>query len=143
MEHSAARDNGTGATIMCLAPDVCLTPVGNAMVPIPYMIFSQLSWAVMTAPTVKLTNKQAFTMASRTNKVVGDEPGTGGGVTSGVNRGWCRPRSNHSSVFVEGRELIHHDNIYDMNCSGPNGPGNTIGKLMYFDMGDVQWTGGT
>jgi hypothetical protein len=41
-------------------------------------------------------------------------------------------------VFVEGKELIHHDNIYDMNCAGPNGPGNTIGKLMYFDMGDIQ-----
>jgi len=134
MEQSAARHSGSGAQIMCLAPDVCKTPVGNSVVPIPYMITSQLSWAQRTASSVKMTDQEAFTMNSRTDKVVGGEPGTLGGVKSGVNRGWCRPQSKKVSVFVEGYELIENDNLYEMNCSGPEGPGNTVGRLMYFEM---------
>ena len=133
IEMSAARKSGKGAMITCLAPDVCKTPVGNSVVPIPYMITSQLSWAQMTAPSVKLTDLEAFTMNSRTDKVVGDEPGTVGGVKSGVNRGWCKPISKKTNVFVEGAELIQNDNFYEMNCAGPNGAGNTVGKLLYFD----------
>ncbi|MEL7092185.1 MAG: DUF4150 domain-containing protein [Pseudomonadota bacterium] len=133
MEHSGARHSGKQGKIICLAPDVCLTPVGNAIVPIPYMIISQLSWAETTAPSTILTGQEAFTMASRTNKVTGDEPGTKGGVKSGVNKGYCRPISKKTNVFVEGRELIQNDNLYDMNCNGPNGPGNTVGKLVFFE----------
>lgn len=133
MEHSAARHSGSGATITCMAPDVCKTPVGNTVVPIPYMITSQLSWAQRTAATVEITGLQAFTMNSRTDKVVGDEPGTIGGVKSGVNRGWCRPQSRKINVFVEGFELIEDANLYEMNCAGPEGPGNTIGRLVYFE----------
>lgn len=133
MEQSAARHSGKTATIVCLAPDVCLTPVGNAIVPIPYMIISKLEWAVTTAKSTLLTEQEAFTMDSRTDKVTGDEPGTKGGVKSGVNLGYCRPISKKTNVFVEGHELIQNDNLYDMNCNGPHGPGNTVGKLVYFE----------
>lgn len=133
MDHSAARHSGKSATIVCLAPDVCLTPVGSAVVPIPYMIISKLEWAVTTAKSTILTDQEAFTMASRTDKVTGDEPGTKGGVKSGVNKGYCRPISKKTNVFVEGNELIQNDNLYDMNCNGPNGPGNTVGRLVYFE----------
>jgi hypothetical protein len=133
MDKSAARHSGRQATIVCLAPDVCKTPVGSSVVPIPYMIVSKLAWAQRTARSAQVTGQEAFTMASRTDKVVGDEPGTVGGVKSGVNRGWCRPKSNHSSVFVEGHELIHNDNLYEMNCAGPDGAGNTLGRLVYFE----------
>ncbi len=40
MGHSAARYSGKGAKIICLATDIYLTPVSNAIVPIPYMIVS-------------------------------------------------------------------------------------------------------
>lgn len=133
MEFSAARHSGTLATIVCFAPDVCLTPVGNAIVPIPYMIISQLSSSETTAKSTTLTGEEAFTMASRTKTVTGDEPGVKEGVKSGVNKGWCRPISKETNVFVEERELVQNDNLYDMNCNGPNGPGNTVGKLVYFD----------
>lgn len=101
MERSAARHSGKSATIVCLAPDVCLTPVGSAIVPIPHMIISKLDWAVTTTKSTILTDQEAFTMASRTDKVTGDEPGTKGGVNSGVNKGFCRPISKKTNVFVE------------------------------------------
>ena len=131
---TAARKNGTGGTVICLAPDVCKTQIGQATVPIPYMIMSQLSFAIRTERTVKFTGLEAFTMNSRLDKVIGDEPGTLGGVKSGVNRGMCKPKSNHSTVTVGGYELIQNDNLYEMNCSGPDGAGNTVGKLLYFEV---------
>lgn len=133
MEHSAARHSGKSAKIVCLAPDVCLTPVGNSIVPIPYMIISELAWSETTSTNTEFTGMQAFTMDSRTNKVTGDEPGSKGGVKSGVNKGYCRPISKKTSVFVNGAELIQNDNLYDMNCAGPNGPGNTVGRLVYWE----------
>ncbi|MCF6446081.1 DUF4150 domain-containing protein [Nereida sp. MMG025] len=131
MVSSAARHSGKKANVVCLAPDVCLTPVGSSIVLIPYMILSKLDWSETTVDNVKLTGMKAFNMNSRTNKVTGDEPGTKGGVKSGVNKGYCRPISKKTSVFVKGAELIQDDNMYDMNCNGPNGPGNTVGKLCY------------
>ena len=133
MEMSAAQHSGKSATIVCLAPDVCLTPVGNAVVPIPYMIISKLEWSVKTANSTILTDQEACTMASRTDKETDDEPGSKGGVKSGVNTGYCRPISKKTNVFVEGKELVQNDNLYDMNYNGPNGPGNTVGKLIYFE----------
>lgn len=130
---SGARHSGKNAIIMCLAPDVCKTQVGNAVVPIPYMIISKLDWSDKTISHTKLTGMKTFTMASRTNKVTGDEPGQLGGVKSGVNKGWCKPQSNKSNFFVDGKEVIQNNNLYEMNCAGPNGSGNTIGKLTYFE----------
>lgn len=129
MSKSAIRNNGKGGQIVCLAPDVCLTPVGSSIVPIPYMIVSKLDWSEKTIGNTRFGEKEAFTMASRTHKVTGDEPGSKGGIRSGVNKGWCRPKSNKSSFIVNGQEVIHFDNVYEMNCNGPDGPSNTIGKV--------------
>jgi hypothetical protein len=131
--HSAARDSGKNAIITCMAPDVCKTPVGNSVVPIPYMIISMLEWADKTVSTVEITGMKAFNMNARTSKVTGDEAGTLGGVKSGVNLGWCKPQSNKTSVLVDGAELIHNGNLYEMNCAGPDGSSNTIGRLVYFE----------
>lgn len=131
--HSAARNAGVNGVITCLAPDVCNTQIGNAVVPVPYMIISKLDWSEMTVSRVQMTGQQAFNMNARTNKVTGNEPGKLGGVKSGVNLGWCRPQSNKSNVFVDGAELVQNDNLYEMNCAGPNGPGNTVGRLTYYE----------
>lgn len=120
MSKSAIRD--TGGKIICLAPDVCLTPVGSARVPVPYMIVSELDWSERTDRKVSFGGQQAFTMASRTNKVTGDEPGTGGGIKSGVNTGWCRPQSNKTSFSVAGQEVIQHDCVLRDELQWPGRP---------------------
>lgn len=130
---TAARKAGPMGTIVCLAPDVCKTSVGTAVVPVPYMIVSTLDWAAQTAPRVQFRQQEAFTMASRTNQVTGDEPGALGGVKSAVNRGWCRPVSHQSNVQIEGQPLIHSGHLYEMNCAGPEGAGNTMGMLAFLE----------
>lgn len=133
MSHSAARNTKKTNTIICLSPDVCLTPMGNSMVPVPYMIVSKLDWSTRTRAHVTFGGEQAFTMDSRTTKVSGNEPGTGGGVGSGVNVGWCRPQSNKTNFFVDGHQVLQDDCVYEMNCSGADGASNTLGKLSYSD----------
>ena len=133
MSKSAIRHSGKGGQIVCLAPDVCLTPVRSSVVPIPYMIVSKLNWSDKTVSNTSFGGQEAFTMASRTNKVTGDEPGSKGGVKSGCNKGWCRPQSNKSSFFVKGKEVIQHDNVYEMNCNGADGPSNTLGKIRFVE----------
>ncbi len=61
MSHDAARLTGKTAWIICLSPDVCNTPVGSSVVPIPYMIASKLEWGKQTVSNVRLGGEQAFT----------------------------------------------------------------------------------
>ena len=61
----------------------------------------------------------------------GDEPGVGGGLISGVNRGACRPVEHSKSVRVEGQWLVRHSDLMVMNCAGLKGTGNTYGKIVY------------
>lgn len=134
MSRSAARSTQNRQNaIVCLAPDVCLTPHGSKLVPVPYMIISKLAWSDRTMSDVVFGGEEAFTMQSRTHQVTGNEPGTGGGVQSGVNVGWCRPQSNKSSFFIGGHQLVQDGCLFEMNCPDPNGTSNTIGKLVFDD----------
>jgi len=137
MDRSAARFTQKKNAIVCLSPDVCLTPRGSNNVPVPYMIVSRLEWSERTVSNVTFGGEQAFTMDSRTGQVTGNEPGMGGGVQSGVNAGWCRPQSNKTDFIVNGYQILQDDCLFEMNCSGPNGAANTIGKLV-FDGGSYQ-----
>ena len=129
----AARHTSKNAVITCLAPDVCKTPIGGTPVPVPYMIVSRLAWTTRAVPNVSLHGDKAYTMNSRTTRVTGNEPGVAGGIASSVNVGYCRPKTNKSSVFIDGYQLIEHGNLYEMNCNGPEGTSNTLGRLNFVD----------
>ena len=130
MANEAARKTGD-AVIICDGPDVCLTPVGSSVVPIPYFITSKLDGAYGVEPTVKLTGMETYTHASRTPKVKGNEAGTKGGIKSGKNVSICKPVAGVHSIKVGGHLLLCHGQKYDMNCSSDNGIGNVLGTLTY------------
>jgi len=131
---SSLRKAGKGGMVMCMAPDVCKTQVGPAVVPIPYMIMSQLTFGIRTDTTVKMTDQEAFTMNSRLSKVVGDEPGALGGVVSNVNMGMCRPLTGNFTVHIGGFPMVQNIDKFGMNCAGPEGPPNTVGSVIFFDL---------
>ena len=117
--------------VTSLAPDVCKMPNGT---PVPFPVFAQFSWAVCEVPTVRFEGKPATNVDARISRVVGDEPGVGGGVTSLVNMGMCRPIPGTTSPTfrVGGQWLIHSDMTrMEMNCAGADGPGNTIGQVTW------------
>jgi len=112
-------------------PDVCLTPPNPS--PVPYSIVAFMNDAAKFSSTVNFMGKPALMMKSRDTKVIGNEAGVGGGVKSGVNMNHCKPIENtHSTtVRVNGEYVLYHDGFMEMNCAGPEGPGNTIGKVIY------------
>jgi len=116
--------------VVSLAPDVCLTPMGGAMVPVPYMIVARLEDAEETYDGYLVRGKPAFTMASLIPHCEGDEAGTGGGVLSGVNQGYCRPVEHSTTMMAGGHWLVREGDLFAMNCAGPEGPANTYGRLV-------------
>lgn len=127
--------------VVCTEPDICKTPIGDEMKPVPYQIRACLAAGVDEATTVRLGTFDTATMASRITTVEGDEEGTGGGIKSGVNLGYCRPITHSTTVAAQGNNIIYHTSVYWMNCAGPDGPGNTLGKAVFMAHGMAPYAG--
>lgn len=91
-------------------PDVCLTPRGAGMVPVPYQIICpDLSGSEKVAQTVRFNGAPAFQWShSLAPPVTGDEAGIGGGVMSGVNTGKVWAVEASTNVRAEGRRIVRH-----------------------------------
>ncbi|MBK8253077.1 MAG: DUF4150 domain-containing protein [Polyangiaceae bacterium] len=123
-ENEGLRVTGE-AIVMSLIPDFCKTP--PSMFPVPYQIIGRFNDGVRFSDTVSMTGMKVMNTDGRLPTVYGDEAGTGGGIISGVNKGWCRPITYSSTVKSNGKPIVFHTSLYWMNCAGPDGPGNTIG----------------
>lgn len=113
------------AKIVSLAPDVCLTPVGSAVCPIPYPIVDFCGHDKSYTPSVRFTRKKAMVMRSRTSHVHGDKAGVRKGVKSGTVGDVCIPVEHADLVRAEGSEVIRHLDRFDMNN------GNTPGEALF------------
>lgn len=82
--------------------DVCLTQIGNAVVPIPYTNVAESKDADATASTVFINGQPACTKDSVFSKSRGDEPGNKKGVKSGTKGGEASFVSGSNNVFIEG-----------------------------------------
>lgn len=136
-----AENEGVGETgeaiVMCTSPDVCLT----SGAPVPYQIIARFDSVIRQEATVRFKGNKVMTMDSRITNVIGDEAGTGGGIISGVNLGYCRPITHSTTVRAGGNHVIYHSALYWMNCAGPEGPGNTIGTVLYVESVDCVYVG--
>ncbi len=82
-----------------LAPDVCWTPVGAGMEPVPYQLYADLSGSLKCIENVRFNKKPCYVYDHSLAPIVyGDEPGTGGGVMSTVNK--ARVWADHASENV-------------------------------------------
>lgn len=128
-EKEGARKTGK-AYVVCATPDICLT--GGC--PVPYSIMSYLDCAEDVVESVRMTSQRALNMDSYLSTVLGDEAGTGGGVASGVNLGYCVPITYCPTVRAKGNNVLFHSSELWMNCPAPEGTGNTKGKLTYVEI---------
>ena len=119
-----SRDTGEGM-VVSLTPDVCKTPVGSSMVPIPYSITAVQGDDANTVATVRMTKKRAHNMASLVTKCTGDQPGTGTGIKSGTVGSVCHPKTHSDNVRIRGKWAVRHNDMWDMNNR------NTVGKLVF------------
>ncbi len=128
----AARKEGL-FMVVGLLPDVCITP-GADNKPVPYNIAGTFEDGVMHHANVRFNGHPAMTMQSCIMKVTGNEAGSGGGVKSGVNLAYCRPINGNPNFKINGFPVLYSNRTYMfMNCAGPKGPFNTLGKLIYLD----------
>ncbi|MFT3765897.1 MAG: DUF4150 domain-containing protein [Minicystis sp.] len=137
MGDNRAVNKCAEARVIGLTPDVCHTPMGSSLVRVPYTISATFEAAEATAPQVRYGGLPAFTVKSRLPKVQGNEPGTGGGVVSTVNEGYARPISHSQTVRAHQCWVVRHGDFMEMNCAGPEGRGNTVGRIAYGQITDV------
>ena len=122
--REGSRDTGQGI-IVSVTPDVCKTPVGSALVPIPYSITAVQGDDANTVATVNMTGLRAHNMASLVTKCTGDAPGTGLGIKSATVGSVCHPKTHSDSVRIRGEWAIRDSDMWYMNNR------NTVGKLIY------------
>jgi hypothetical protein len=97
-------------------PDVCLTPLGPVMVPVPYQIYVNLEPSEKCTPSVQFNGSPSYVWDhSLAKDVTGDEPGTGGGVKSGVNTGKVWADEASTNVRSERRRIVRHGDQCWMN----------------------------
>lgn len=125
----AVRDTNK-AIIIFLAPDVCLTPVGPSVVPVPYPVVDFCGHKQNYTSTVQFTGLKVMVAKSSTAHVHGDEPGTNKGIKSGTVGGCCEPMKRAASVRAQGAYVIRNLDRFFMNDS------NTVGEVLF--IGDMQ-----
>ena len=118
LEHAARKSDEF--VIISMPPDVCLTPVGNSVVPIPYPIVAKLGGANQVSPNVNFGGDAAFMHSESFVAVVtGDEPGTKGGVVTGTNKLISHAILHSPSVRVNGKALVRTADQMWMNQKAP------------------------
>jgi hypothetical protein len=119
--REGSRDSRKGI-IVSLYPDVCF--VGN--VAVPFIIHAIQDDDANTAPTVRMTGQRSHTKGSLITRCYGDEAGDAG-IVSGTVGGVCEPKTFSSSVNIEGKPAVRHNDEWWMNNR------NTIGKLCWME----------
>ncbi len=114
------------ARIVSLSPDVCLTPIGSSVVPIPYPIVDYCGHDKGYTPSVRFTGKKAMVMRSCTTHVHGDAPGNRKGVKSGAVEDICEPIEHADQVRAEGSHVIRHLDRFWMNNRNTQGEANFV-----------------
>jgi hypothetical protein len=110
-------------TVTATVPDVCMTPAPPSPVPVPYPNIALATDLAGGTTTVFVDGgNMAANSASVFAKSSGDEPGTLGGIASGVNMADASWLSYSMDVFLEGlnacrltdKMLLNHGNTVSM-----------------------------
>lgn len=139
------------ARIVSLAPDVCLTPVGSSVVPIPYPVVDFCGHDKNYTPSVRFTGKKAMVMRSCTTHVHGDAPGNRKGVKSGTVESICEPIGHADQVLAEGSHVIRHLDRFYMNSRNTQGEAIFVRSTQTYDppkdddpvRGSLRWQDGS
>lgn len=102
-------------------PDVCLTPVGPAVVPIPYPNFALTAQAVPFSPIVKVSGVNALNMISKVPMTFGDDAGV------------AHPVFKQMGQYVMGNPIVNIDRMPAINLLCPttgNAMNNPVGAVL-------------
>lgn len=106
----------TGWLIICDLPDVCKTPIGSSMIPVPYPVIAKLTNSAKVAKNVKANGHPVIVYdKSHTIKTLGDQAGIGKGFKSSTVGGKCYPKTHSKSVKATGKYVVRHNDKFWMN----------------------------
>lgn len=106
---------GSGDSVIS-GPDVCLTPIGSAMVPVPYTNVARSSTLANGTKSVKVNGCMGAIAGCCYRTSTGDLPGTGRGVLSGTVGGMAEFINSSFDVTIEGKGVCRHGDPMTQNC---------------------------
>lgn len=97
-------------------PDVCKTPIGSSLIPIPYPVTAKLIDSIDTIKQVKINGNPVVVFdESYIKQTLGDEAGIGKGVKSQTVGGKCYPKTHSSTIRAKGKYIVRHNDKFYMN----------------------------
>ncbi|NMC74698.1 MAG: DUF4150 domain-containing protein [Geobacteraceae bacterium] len=113
----------TSDGVLNTCPDICLTPMGATIVPVPYSNTAFSRDTVNGSRTVTVDGNQIMLKDSVFSRSTGDEPGIARGVTSGTTGSVARFVNYSFDVLVEGRNVCRRlDPMISNNGNTPPAP---------------------
>jgi len=97
------------------APDVCKTPVGSAIVPIPYPNISKSGDLAKGSKSVKINGASVCLSTSEFSTSTGDEAGSAKGIVSGTTKGKVHPVNYSFDVKIEGKSVVRNTDLFTGN----------------------------
>jgi len=109
-------------------PDVCKTPAGSAVAPVPYTNVAQLTAARgnTVARKVFFDGAKAVTVKSKLAQSRMNEPGSLGGVVSNKNMAAAAFKKGSSVLFIEGAAAVFMGSPTLQNGN----PFNAVGSIV-------------
>ncbi|VAW66586.1 hypothetical protein MNBD_GAMMA10-3256 [hydrothermal vent metagenome] len=114
---------GSGDKSICSAPDVCKTPIGSAVVPIPYPVISQAADANGYSKSVSIDGNPTALSSSTHTQCSGDAPGSAKGIGSSTTGNITHFSSFSFDIKCEGKGVVRHLDTTTMNNR------NTVGMV--------------
>jgi uncharacterized protein DUF4150 len=128
--YVSARKNSSNV-IVTKGPDVCLTPRGGSMVPVPYSSVAKLDTSVRVSTTVRNNGDYDFQLNSRCGVSEGNDPGKGKGIIVQGYKGPAHVMVASNFVYSEGfATCAHRDQAWingaDIGPTEPRKPLTTV-----------------
>ncbi|MDR0217523.1 MAG: DUF4150 domain-containing protein [Enterobacteriaceae bacterium] len=113
--------NTQGGGLDFAAPDVCLTPAGPAVVPVPYPNTAQGNTATPNVPNILFVGSPVHNLATITPMTNGDNAGVNMGVASGTVMGSSRHTQGANSVLIKGSPITRLSSMTSQNSTNSVG----------------------
>lgn len=107
-------NKGSGAVVVS-GPDVCLTPVGSSVVPIPYTNTARSSTLAEGTKSVKVGGNMAAVEGCCYKTSTGDEPGVALGVGSGTICNKAEFINSSFDIKIEGKGACRNSDPMTQN----------------------------
>lgn len=102
--------------VVSIVPDVCKTPMGSAIPPVPYPVTAELKSATGVTRSVRVNGEPVVVFdKSLVPSTKGDAAGAAKGIKSNTVGGRCYPLEKSSTVRAEGKLVVRHDDKFWMN----------------------------